>query len=95
MITFNCSNLTLNDHLTGLSTRQCLALVDNSHLSIKVVNSVLSSVKSSRLRVIIKKFSDVFGDINFEVEEERKGYHKNEISGKQLFCKPNQWTPGR
>ena len=64
-ITVNCDNLTLIDNLTGLSLRQFLTPVDNSHKSVRVVKNDFSSIENDRLRAIMEKCSDVFGDVNF------------------------------
>ena len=45
-ITVNCDNLTLNDNLTGLSTRHSLTPVDKSHSSVQVVKNDFSSIKN-------------------------------------------------
>ena len=91
--TVNCDNLTLIDNLTGLSTRQSLTTVDNSHLSVKVVKNDFSSIKNGRLRAIMEKCSDVFGDINYGDEAKHKTVHRIETSGKPVFSKPTQLTP--
>ena len=41
----------------------------------------------------MEKYSDVFGDVNFDVEAKHKTGHKIETSGKQVFSKPRQLTP--
>ena len=92
-ITVNCDNLTLIDNLTGLSTRQSLTPVDNSHLSVQVVKNDFSSIKNDRLRAIMEKCSDVFGDVNFGDEAKHKTVHRIETSGKPVFSKPRQLTP--
>ena len=71
-ITVNCDNLTLIDNLTGLSTRQSLTPVDNSHLSVQGVKNDFSPIKNDRLKAIMEKCSDVFGDVNFGDEAKHK-----------------------
>ena len=51
-ITVNCEYLTLTDNITGLSTRQSLTPVEDSHLSVQVVNNDFLSIKNDRLRAI-------------------------------------------
>ena len=92
-ITVNCDNLTLIDNLTGLSTRQSVTPVDNSHLSVQVVKNDFSSIKNDRLRAIMEKRSDVFGDVNFGDEAKHKTVQRIETAGKPVFSKPRQLTP--
>ena len=41
----------------------------------------------------MEKFSDVFRDVNFDVEAKHKTVHSSETSGKKNFSKPRQLTP--
>ena len=91
-ITVNCDNLTLTDNITSLSTRQSLTPVEDSY-SVQVVTNDFLSIENDRLRAIMEKFCDVFGDVNFDVEAKHKAVHRIETSGKQVFSKPRQLTP--
>ena len=67
-ITVKCDNLTLTDNITGLSTRQSLTPVEDSHLSVEAVNNDFLSIENDRLRAIMEKYCNVFGDVNFDVK---------------------------
>ena len=53
----------------------------------------LLQLKNDRLKAIMEKYSDVFGDVNFDVDEKHKTVRRVETSGKQIFSKPRQLTP--
>ena len=80
-ITVNCDDLTLTNNITGLSTRQSLTSVEDSHLSVQVVKNDILSIENDRLRAIMEKYSDVFDDNNFDVEAKHKTVHRRETSG--------------
>ena len=49
--------------------------------------------KNDRLRAIMEKCSNVFGDVNFGDRAKHKTVHRIETSGKPVFSKPRQLTP--
>ena len=89
-ITVICDNLTLFDNITGLSTRQSLEPGEDSHLSVQDVNKYFVSIENNRVRVIMEKYSDVFGDVNFDVEAKHKTIHRIVTSEKKVLPKPRQ-----
>ena len=87
------SNLTLADNITGLSTRQSLTPVEDSHLSVPVVNKDFSSIENDRITAIMENICDVFGDVSFDFEAKNKSVHKIETSEEQVFTERRKLTP--
>ena len=90
-ITVNCDNLTFTDNIAGLSTRQSLTSVEDSHLSFQGVKNDFSSIENDILRKIAETCCDVFGDLNFDVEAKHKTIHKIQTQGNMFSLNQDNW----
>ena len=84
-VTTNCDNLNLIDNITSPSTRQSLTTVEDNPLSVQVVNNDSLSIEIDKIRAIMERYFDVFGDVNFGVEAKHKTVHRIEKSGEPSF----------
>ena len=77
--------------MRGLSTRQPLTPVEESQLSVQVVNNDFSTIESDRLWAIMERCSDVFGDVKFDVEAKHKTVHNIENPGNKFPLNQDRW----